>query len=693
MPSLLFELGCEELPATFVDKAVGDLAAEIVDRLGKSFNQAFAAQKFATPRRLIVSVDGIPQRQEDSVSEVRGPSIKASFDAQHNPLPPLIGFCKSQGVDPTLGEERDGYVWISKAVVGKSAMELLATILPDAVRALSFEKSMRWGEGGMRFARPIRWLVASIDGESIDFEIQGVKSGLESRGHRFYAPEPFLAPTLEQLLTGLRHQQVEPDPASRREMIVKGANALGVGDIAFSDSLLEENIQLNEWPVSVAGEFREDHLNLPEAVLVTAMAKHEKMFPVRDGKGQLTSSFIFVRNGGEDQTVRQGAEWVLNARLDDAQFFFNEDRKKTLSEFLDQTERIVFQAKLGSVKDRAERLHDLTSFIASRTGASEEEIDLAARAGLFAKADLSTGLVSELPSLQGVIGGDYSAREGFDEAVCFAIAHQYELGRRAPPTNPSERTAWRLAMADAIDKLAGFLGIGEVPSGSSDPFGLRRAASSVIELSWSWPEIKESVVEWVVRAVELYQHGHFPVEMAVAMKNLDELMRSRYENLLETVRYDVRDAVLSASPMTDLLNPTEIQFRCECMRTLIQSEAFVQTATRPINLVESSRKKKEEFDGKELAEQKPNLDSPSGIALAEKIEEVEKAVAQGIENRASNQVVEAIQSLEPAINLFFEDTMVMAEDRKVRQARLSLLDRCAGVLLGVGNFSKIVLGE
>lgn len=693
MPDLLFELGCEELPATFVAKAVDDLANGILARLQIAFGVQFDAEMYATPRRLIIGVKDIPARQEDSVAEVRGPSLKAAFDASHNPLPPLVGFCRSQGVGVESVQEREGYAWISKPQVGKDSRELLASILPDAVKAMSFDKSMRWGHGSFRFARPIRWLLASLDGQCVDFEVQGVASGLYSRGHRFYAPERFEASTLPNLLTELRKRKVEPDATLRKEMIVNGANQQGLGQIDFSEALLEENVYLNEWPISIAGDIRQAHMELPEAVLVTAMAKHEKMFPVRDESGKLVSKFVFVRNGGEDETVRRGAEWVLNARLDDAQFFFSEDCKRSMAEFLDQTSRIVFQAKLGSVRDRAERLHDLASFIANRTGADETESDLAARAGLFAKADLSTGLVSELPSLQGIIGAAYSEREAFAEPVCYAIGRQYRPETKEHPRGAKERTAWRLVMADAVDKLAGFLGIGEVPSGSSDPFGLRRAASTVIELSWAWPDLPGSIIDWVIRAGELYQHQHFAVDLEKALSHLDALMRTRYESLLEDVRYDVLAGVLDASRLSDLLDPSAIRFRCECMTDLAKDSTFVRAATRPINLVDSSRKKAEVFSGADLAKNQDRLDSDSGLILAQKLFEVESGLSEAHQSRNKQAVVDALQSLEPAINQFFEETMVMVEDDSIRASRLSLLDRSALILMRVGNFSKLVQAE
>ncbi len=690
MPNLLFELGCEELPASFVASACADLLSAILIRLTAEFGIPFQGVKFSTPRRLIVGVTGIPSRQEDFSKESRGPAVKAAFGDDGKPLPPLIGFCKSNGVDPASVEVRDGYVWIQKMVVGKSAQHILQELLPDAIKSLTFEKSMRWGSGSMRFARPIRWLLASLDGEPIEFEIQGIRSGLESRGHRFYSPEKFKARTQEELLQELRARKVEPDPAVRMEMIKQQSMALPGGKVDISIELLEENGYLCEWPTAIAGEFKEEHLDLPEDVLVTAMAKHEKMFPVRNGKNMLVNQFVFVRNGGEDDSVRRGTEWVLNARLDDAQFFFKEDQKKSLAEFLDLTDRIVFHADLGTVRDRSERLHDLTSYIAGQTRADESEVDLAARAGLFAKADLSTGLVSELPSLQGIIGGEYAKREGFAEPVCSAIKTQYKLMSNADPVDVSARTGWRLTVADAADKLAGFLGIGEVPSGSSDPYGLRRAATAIIELALSWQEVQATLAPCFVRAAGLYQHQGFEISFDKMFENLHFLFKSRYESLFEQFRYDVLESVIASSSVEDLLHPRLVRFRCEVMNELSQLPGFVQTATRPLNLVESSKKKGELFDGARLSQKIEKLHSESGTQLAAALENAGASIAKSLQSYDLDAAKSTLLSLEAPINTFFEETMVMDSDPEIRSARLSLIDACSLVLKSVGDFSKLV---
>ncbi|RYG32274.1 glycine--tRNA ligase subunit beta, partial [bacterium] len=357
MPELLLEVGCEELPATFVRKAFLDLAARVgAELVGAGLREsAEATTTLGTPRRLIVVFGNVSDRQSDREERLRGPSITAAYNPDGTPSKALEGYCRKQGVDPAEVENDGQYVWVTKRIAGRHAGEILIEALPRAIRGLSFEKSMRWGSSRMRFARPIRWILASFDGGAVNFEIEGVASGLESRGHRFYAPEPFSAPNAGKLMDELRARFVEPDPEERRKRILAGAPAVAEGIPDLPEALVDENVHLTEWPTAIRGEFPASFLELPEPVLVTAMAKHERMFPIRDAEGKLTNAFVFVRNSGEDDTVRRGAEWVLNARFNDARFFFDEDKKKTLDDFLAATETIVFQEKLGTVRKRADR--------------------------------------------------------------------------------------------------------------------------------------------------------------------------------------------------------------------------------------------------------------------------------------------------------------------------------------------------
>lgn len=685
MPELLLEVGCEELPASFVRKAYTDLLAHLTSLLAEAGVLEGEGSALGTPRRLIVSFPNLKERQEDTTKEQRGPALKAAYDDAGNPSQALLGFCRSQGIDPSELRNDGTYVWATKSVEGRPTAELLAELLPKAIRSLSFEKSMRWGSARMRFARPIRWILASFNGKTVPFEIEGVASGANSRGHRFYDPVEFPATTLQGLIEGLRQHKVEPDPEIRRTAILQEAARVASGKPDLTDALVDENVFLTEWPSAVEGAFREEFESLPEPVLVTAMAKHERFFPVRDPVGKLTNRFVSIRNAGVDEDVRQGNEWVLNARFNDAKFFFDEDAQQNLDYFLEKTSGIVFQETLGNVRQRADRLAHLAEAIAKASGADESEASLARKAGLYAKADLSTGLVSELASLQGIIGGEYATREAFEEPVCWAIATQYDLGKNRTPDSPSARSAVRLVMADQLDKLAGYLGLGLVPSGSSDPYGLRRAATLLIEAAWSWPTKLPSFDSLLREAVAAYAEQGVSLDGSLVITASSELFGSRYEALMPEVRYDVLEAALGCAGGP--LCPQCIRFAAGAMEIAERDTAFVQTATRPLNIVSAARKKGIAFSADAPISQ---ADSPDAEALDAANREVEAALNQAAATWNAEEAVRQLKRLEAPINGFFDSTMVMVEDETVRAARLAVLERTSRHLLTVGDFSRIV---
>lgn len=686
MPELLLEVGCEELPATFVRKAYSDLYDRVAAALSELYGGKFEGQALGTPRRLIVAFGDVPARQPDTTKELRGPALKAAYDADGNPTPALQGFCRSNGSDPSHLRRDDQYVWLTKEIAGLPTAELLAEALPKAIKGLTFEKSMRWGSSRLRFARPVRWLLAAFDGQTVAFEIEGVKSGLESRGHRFYAPDAFQATSLESLVVGLRSRKVEPTVERRADEIRAQANAVVEGTPDLPNDLVDENAFLCEWPTAIAGEFRTEHLALPAAVLTTAMAKHEKMFPVRDARGGLVNQFVFIRNSGEDDAVRAGAEWVLNARLDDAQFFYREDLKVDFDYFLEKTSGIVFQEKLGTVRERADRLEELCGYIAENTGAESAEIEFARQAGRYAKADLSTGLVSDMASLQGIVGGDYGKRRGLPDEVCHAIATHYDPSKNCHPESIAAMTAQRLSLADNLDKLVGFLSLGLVPSGSSDPFGLRRAATALIDIVWNWSALDVDYQPWFAKSFELYVGQSKPVSDANLLKNAEELFIGRYSALMSHVRHDVLEAA-TVPGHGYWSRPGDLPVRTAALELLAEDEAFVQTATRPLNIVAAAAKKGVAV---RLSNQPSTLESEEGAALLSIVEPVCECIAYAIRNSDSVAAAHEAKKLAGPINKFMDATMIMVDDESVRTSRLSLLSDVGAALLQIGDFTKLV---
>lgn len=680
MAELLFELGVEELPASFVAGASRQLADEIQARLTEERVGFGGVEVFSTPRRLIVAVHGLDSMQPDSTKDMRGPGVKAAYDANQQPTPALLGFCRGQGVDPKDLRTEGDYVWVTKHISGKPTSELLPAILEGAVRALKFDKTMRWGTARMRFARPIRWILAALDGQLVEMSIESVTSGLTSRGHRFNFPEEFEARTLDQLLTELRSRNVEPDPLVRRERILSETKQAASGSPVMTEELLDENTHLSEWPSALEGEFKSDFLELPEPVLITAMAKHERFFPVRGTDGKLLNRFISIRGGGEEATVRSGNEWVLNARFNDAKFFFDEDKKLTFDDFLARTDRMSFQEKLGSVRQRADRLAALCAYQASAMGLDPETARLA---GLYAKADLSTGLVSELSSLQGVIGGEYARRAGMPSEVADAIACQYRLSDLANDAT-SPILGMLLARADQLDKLAGYLGLGLAPSGSSDPYGLRRAATFLIEAGWTWPGLASGDLEAITTACRLIQEAGLPNDAAKAVELLQEIYIGRYKALLSDHRYDLVEAAMMESEPTELLNSSSVRFRVLALELGASDTAFVQAATRPLNIVAAARKKS--IDIPSHLPNPSDLDSAEGIQL---LEAGEAAAAQSA--KTPEDLISTLRKLQAPIDVFFDSTMVMVEDERVRSARLAMLDHVGRTLLRAGDWTKVVL--
>lgn len=677
MPEFLLEVGCEELPASFVEKAYTDLAATLskeLEGLGLKNSEPVA---MGTPRRLIVSFPDLKARQEDATKEQRGPSLQAAFGADGAPTGALLGFCKSQGISPEDLRKDEQYVWVTKHIPGRETAEVLAEILPKIILGLNFEKSMRWGSSKVRFARPIRWVLASLGGELVSFDVEDLPSGLTSRGHRFYAPQPFEAKTFNELITKLRASFVEPDVEMRRDSILVETKSVAEGEPEITEDLLDENAFLCEWPTAIRGTFPESFLELPEPVLVTAMAKHERMFPVRDKLGKLTNAFVFVRNSGEDETVRRGCEWVLGARFNDARFFFEQDQKLRPVDFLEKTKDILFQAQLGTMRQRADRLSSLCAEIASTAGASSDEMDLAELAGRFAKFDLSTGLVSELSSLQGVIGAEYLRMSRGNEVVATAIGRQYSVPS-SPLQTVEDRISGYLIIADQLDKLAGYLGLGLEPTGSSDPYGLRKAVTTLIRVAENWVGELPSYVTLLNHAFEEYAGQGFDLDQEKASASLKSIFEGRYIALFDQYPNDVINAAMLSNDLRALMSPQSVVFRLNLISDLKQSGNFVQTASRPINIVSAAQKKgiqwanPKDIDG-------AKLDSVEGAMLLKRLEAPFEMA----------NLKEHLLSLADPINAFFDNTMVLAEDEGLRFQRLGLANAAAKQLLLAGDFTKL----
>ena len=676
---LLFEIGTEEIPAHVMPHLLEDLA-QLAETMLKEHRLSYEkVRTLGTPRRAALIVTGLAERQEDVNTETRGPSVAIAFDADGNPTKAGAGFARGQGVDPSALIQRDGYVYASVHESGAATAELLTSLLPDLVRAIPLPNSMRWGDLDFRFIRPIRWFVALYGTEIVPFTLAGVTSGNHSRGHRTLAPADFVITSAADYEAACEKAYIIVDPERRRamicEQITETAKACG-GTAEITPDLLEEVLYLVEYPTALSGSFEEKYLALPAEAVITPMRDHQRYFPVKAADGSLLPAFITVRNGGKAHldVVAHGNERVLRARLADAQFFFDEDRKKSLAEHREKLKTVVFQRGLGSMYEKTERLMALTTAIVEEMAAGDTDdaaLADARRAAELSKADLVTGMVTEFTELQGIMGREYALLDGESPAVARAIDEQY-MPRFAGDELPQTLLGVALSAADKIDNIVGTFSQGRIPTGSQDPFGLRRQALGLV-LMLIEQESTMLLSDLVDEACDLYDLEEFRDKMQVYVA---DFIRLRLKNVLSErgVRYDVQEAVLGD---VDLV--ADVPVRAAYVERLLASEggeALVQSFVRVGNIARS-------VTGGTVdpalfkAEEEGALLSAYQAAAA--------ARAEG------EDTLPAEQALGRAIDTFFDTVMVMDKDARVKENRLSLLKMIDDDLLETADYSKIVL--
>ena len=676
---LLFEIGTEEIPAHVMPHLLEDLA-QLAETMLKEHRLSYEkVRTLGTPRRAALIVTGLAERQEDVNTETRGPSVAIAFDADGNPTKAGAGFARGQGVDPSALIQRDGYVYASVHESGAATAELLTSLLPDLVRAIPLPNSMRWGDLDFRFIRPIRWFVALYGTEIVPFTLAGVTSGNHSRGHRTLAPADFVITSAADYEAACEKAYIIVDPERRRamicEQITETAKACG-GTAEITPDLLEEVLYLVEYPTALSGSFEEKYLALPAEAVITPMRDHQRYFPVKAADGSLLPAFITVRNGGKAHldVVAHGNERVLRARLADAQFFFDEDRRKSLAEHREKLKTVVFQRGLGSMYEKTERLMALTTAIVEEMAAGDTDdaaLADARRAAELSKADLVTGMVTEFTELQGIMGREYALLDGESPAVARAIDEQY-MPRFAGDELPQTPLGVALSAADKIDNIVGTFSQGRIPTGSQDPFGLRRQALGLV-LMLIEQESTMLLSDLVDEACDLYDLEEFRDKMQVYVA---DFIRLRLKNVLSErgVRYDVQEAVLGD---VDLV--ADVPLRAAYVERLLASEggeALVQSFVRVGNIARS-------VTGGTVdpalfkAEEEGALLSAYQTAAA--------ARAEG------EDTLPAEQALGRAIDTFFDAVMVMDKDARVKENRLSLLKMIDDDLLETADYSKIVL--
>ena len=686
--TLLLEIGTEELPSADLDSALAQLKELAPKLLGEARLTHGAVSVYGTPRRLAVLVAGVAPRQPDNESVVKGPPANRAYDSGGAPTPAAVGFARSKGVsiDALEVRELDGGRYVTAVVrdVGRPAPAVLAELLPALIAKLQFDKTMRWNASGVAFSRPIRWLVGLLGQHVIPFQYAGVPSGRDSRGLRPKGSPRLALARAEDYLARLRAAHIEADPAKRRAEILRQVRKLAraAGGQVADEGVLGEVTNLVEQPTALLGAFDQVHLDLPRDVLVSVMKKHQRYFPVEpaDAAGSaLLPFFIAVRNGDKRHLdlVRAGNEHVVRARFADAAFFVREDVKQPLEAFLPRLSTLTFQKKLGSMLDKAGRIEALTGVLAARLKLSPAETATALRAAHLAKADLATQMVVEMTSLQGIMGAEYARRSGEPVEVAQAIREHY-LPAGAGDALPASKPGLAVALADRIDSLVGLFAAGLAPTGSADPFGLRRAALGVSQILTG--QAIDLDLRHIVAAALVLQPAVVQPDHGAGTALLGEVLgfisgRLRGQLLEAGYRYDVVDAVLAEQAH----NPYQAQLAVRQLSAWVQRSDWSPILAAYARCVRITRDQAVTH-----GLQAERLADPAEVALYEAYR-----AASGRSIESVDDFFAAIVPMIPAISRFFDEVLVMADDTNVKQNRLALLQAIARLARGVADFSKL----
>jgi glycyl-tRNA synthetase beta chain len=686
--SLLLEIGLEEVPARFVRGAMEQLETKLAKWLTDSRIAYESTRVYATPRRITVHVSGVAQKQADISEEVKGPSKKIALDDQGNWSKAAQGFARSQGVQEgdLYVKELAGveYVFASKSGIGGHTQELLAEGLTALLLSMSFPKNMRWGANELKFVRPIRWLVALFGTDVIPLEITGVVAGRTSKGHRFLGQDIDI-PDPESYVELLRGQHVIVDNEERQKMISDQINQLASDNgwtIAVKDDLLEEVLFLVEYPTALFGTFDPAFLHIPQEVLITSMREHQRYFPVLNHNGQLQPFFVTVRNGNQvsiDQVAR-GNEKVLRARLSDAKFFYEEDQKLQIETALAKLETIVFHEELGTIGDKVRRIEGLSKRIGELIGIAADQQKLVDRAAHISKFDLVTQMVYEFPELQGIMGEDYALKLGEAEAVAACVNEHYQP-RFSGDQSPSSIIGAIVSIADKLDSISGSFSIGIIPTGSQDPYALRRQAAGVVQilLDYELPVTLEQLFE---EALAIHQNQQpLKRDQAVIMKDLCDFFALRVKNVLtDKVRYDIVDAVME-SGISHIPAVVRKAHAIGSFTAGEEAKSIVDAWTRVCNL---AAKANDSHIHAELFVEQAERD------LYQKWQSLHADYQEALEKGQEAEALQVLAGLRDPINAYFDAVMVMTDDLALRASRLALLLDISKGITKFADFTRIV---
>ena len=688
----LLEIGVEEIPAKFINGALEQLKNNIGNMFKDNRIQYTDIHTYSTPRRLTVIVEGLSDRQEDLKEEVKGPTKRIAFNEDGTPNKALEGFLRSKGIEEKdiVIKEYNGedYVFANIVKNGKETVEVISEKVADVIKSITFPKSMKWGGKNIRFARPIRWIVSIFNDRIVNFDLEGIKVGNVTKGHRFLGSQHIELNSVDEYITKLEENFVIVDQKKRKEMIKYNSERLAKekgGSVLFDEWLLDEVTNIVEYPTPLLGNIKDEYLNLPKDVIITPMREQLRFFPVVNDHKRLLPYFVTVRNGNKEYSdiVIKGNEKVLGARLEDAKFFYYEDIKEPLENYVEKLKDIIFQEKLGTLYDKTLRVQKLANKIGDYLEVGEETQKNVHRAAYLSKADLATKMVYEFTELQGKMGMEYASQSGENEIVSTAIYEQY-LPKFAGDDLPTTTAGAILSIADKMDTIAGSFAIGIQPTGSQDPYGLRRQALGIINIILD-KRLNLSLNDIVEYALYIYVENQGLVfDYNDVKQEIIDFFAGRLKNMFGDmgIRYDIIDGVLSAG-LDDIY---DLKVRAEKINQyMLENEDMLSevltTFNRVINLANNATSTEVKRD---------LLVEEEEIELYDTFNRIDESVTEYINKKAYDKALEQFITLKEPVDKFFDHVMVMVEDEQIRENRLGLLAKISEKMLMICDLSKLV---
>lgn len=688
----LIEIGVEELPARYINNALEQFKNNTVEILQNERVNFEDINAYATPRRLTLIIHGLDDKQTDLNEKVKGPSKRIAFDDEDNPTKALLGFMRGQNIDVSSvyieefkGEE---YVFADILKQGKSIEEILKDNMSNAIKNINFPKSMKWGGKNIKFSRPIRWIISLLDDKIVQFELEGIPVSNITRGHRFLGSDNIEIKNVDEYVERLRENYVIVDQEERREIIKYGSERLVKGkggNLQKDEELLEEVTNIVEYPTPIIGRIKEEYLSLPRDVVITPMKEHLRYFPVLDDRKRLLPYFVTVRNGNDEyiDTVIKGNEKVLGARLEDAKFFYKEDIKTPLEANVEKLKNIVFQEKLGTLYDKTLRVEQLAVKIGESLEVGEETERNVERAAFLSKADLVTKLVSEFTELQGKMGMVYAKESGENEIVSLAILEQY-LPRFAGDSLPTTTAGAILSIAEKLDTIVGLFAINIHPTGSQDPFGLRRQALGIINIILD-KRLHVSINELLQTALYIYvEVNGIAFDYNKVKDEIMEFFKGRIQNMFIQmgIRYDIVDAIIDSN-VDDIY---DMKTKADKLNIWLQKENIsdiLNAFKRVSNLAENAPTDDVSRD----------LLTEGEMDLYDKYNDLEEKLESAMDKNEYDKALDLLATLKEPIDNYFDNIMVMVEDEKIKNNRLGMLKTIYNTMRDICDLSKIVINQ